>query len=101
LIQDSLKAIREFISGKTSDKQGINRDPGNTVMRTMQIAQGYIGGKSVAPGEQEEKLLKNAETMITMTVQRINNFYNTKWKGYKEQVEGTKVNLFKDYKPIE
>ncbi len=101
LMQDSLKAIREFISGKTSDRQGISRDPGNTVMRTMQIAQGYIGGKSVAPGEQEEKLVKNAETMITMTVQRINNFYNTKWKGYKEQTENTKVNLFKEYKPIE
>jgi hypothetical protein len=36
-----------------------------------------------------------------MTVQRINNFYSTKWKAYKEQAEGTKVNLFKDYKPIE
>jgi hypothetical protein len=101
VMQDSLKAIRDFISGKTSEKQGINRDPGNTVMRTMQIAQGYIGGKSVAPGEQEEKLVKNAEIMIGLTVQRINNFYSTKWKAYKEQAEGTKVNLFKDYKPIE
>jgi photosystem II stability/assembly factor-like uncharacterized protein len=100
-MQDSLKAIRDFISGKTSEKQGINRDPGNTVMRTMQIAQGYIGGKSVAPGEQEEKLVMNAEKMVNMTVQRINNFYTTKWKTYKEQADNTKVNLFKEYKPIE
>jgi hypothetical protein len=100
-MQDSLKAIREFISGKVSDKQGINRDAGATVMRTLQIASQYIGSKNVAPGAQEEKLVVNAETAINQALQKINNFFNGKWAAYRQQVEGTKLNLFKDYKPIE
>ena len=100
-MQDSIKAIREFISGKPSDKQGINRDPGMTVTRTMQIAMQYIGSKNVAPGAQEEKMVQNAEMMIGLALQRINNFFSTKWAAYRKQVEGTKLNLFKEYKPIE
>ena len=100
-MQDSIKSIREFISGKPSDKQGINRDPGMTVTRTIQNAMQYIGSKNVAPGMQEEKLVLNAETMIGLTVKRINNFLTGKWAAYRQQVEGTKLNLFKDYKPIE
>jgi hypothetical protein len=99
-VQDSIKTIREFISGKTSDRQGLSRPPGVTVMNTIQTAQQYISGKSVAPGAQEDALVKNAETMINETVKRVNDFYNTKWKDYRKQVEATRVNLFKDYEPI-
>ena len=101
VMQDSLKTIREFISGKPSDKQGINRDPGTTVMRAYQVASQYIGSKNVAPGVQEEKMVENAEMMIGLALQRINSFFNSKWGEYRKQVEGTKLNLFKEYKPIE
>lgn len=100
-MQDSIKAIRETISGKVSDKQGINRDAGPTVMRSMQVAMQYIGSKNVAPGAQEEQLIVNAENKIDETIKRINNFYTTKWSAYRQLAEGTKLNLFKDYKPIE
>lgn len=100
-IQDSIKAIREFISGKVADKQGINRDQGNTVIRAIQLAAQYIGSKNVSPGAQEEKLVLNAETAIGKALQKINDFFSVKWAAYRQQVEGTKLNLFKDYKPIE
>ena len=100
-MQDSIKAIREFINGKPSDKQGLNRDPGATVMRAYQTAAQYIGSKNVAPGSQEEALMVNAEIMIGQALQRINNFFSNKWSAYRQQVEGTKLNLFKEYKPIE
>ena len=100
-IQDSIKTIREYISGKTSDKQGISRPPQITVTTIMQQAMQYIGGKQTVPGAQEEKLVQGAEEMIDQAVQRINSFFDGKWKTYRQQVEGTKVNLFKDYKPIE
>jgi hypothetical protein len=99
--RDSIKAIREYISGKSSDRQGISRPPQLTVMSTIQTAQQYIFGKSVAPGSQEEALVKNAEQMITQAVQRTNKFFSTGWADYRKQVEGTKIGLFKDYKPIE
>jgi hypothetical protein len=99
--RDSIKIIREFISGKTSDKQGITRFQGITVMATMQTAQQYITGKSLAPAAQEEALVKNAEDMITQAVQKVNSFYNTRWKAYRQLVEATKIGLFKDYTPID
>ncbi len=100
-MQDSVKAIRETITGKVSDKQGINRDAGPTVMRSMQVAMQYIGSKNVAPGAQEEQLIINAENKINETIKRINNFYTNNWAAYRQLAEGTKLNLFKEYKPIE
>jgi hypothetical protein len=100
-IQDSIKNIREFISGRTSDRQGLSRPPQVTVLGTMQTAQQYISAKSVAPGPQEEQLVKNAEDMINAALQRINSFYATRWSGYRKHVESTKINLFKDYQPIQ
>ena len=101
-MQDEIKTIRERINGRTSDKQGITRNPFEiTVMNRLQQAQQYIGSKMVAPGNQEEILLALAEESVKNSVQQINTFFSDKWKVYRQQVEATKVNLFKDYKPIE
>jgi hypothetical protein len=99
--KDSIKAIREYISGKTSDRQGLSRPPTINVLNTMQEAQNYIMSKSVAPGAQEEQLVKNAEAMIAAAVKRINSFYVSQWNNYRSQVEHTKIDLFTDYKPID
>jgi hypothetical protein len=98
---DEIKAIREMISGKTSDKQGIARSPFEvTVMSQLQSAQQSIGSKMVIPGAQEETMVVNAEKAVADAVQKINTFFDSKWKDYRQQVEGTKVNLFKDYKAL-
>jgi photosystem II stability/assembly factor-like uncharacterized protein len=101
-LQDEIKVIREIINGKTSDKQGITRSPFEvTTMNQLQSAQQTIGSKMVAPGAQEETMVVNAEKAVADALQKINAFFDGKWKDYRQQVEGTKVNLFKDYKPIE
>ena len=101
-IQDTIKSIRELINGKTSDKQGISRSPfEETVMTSLQTAQQSIGSKMVAPGPQVTILVENAEKAVKDIVEKINNFYSSKWAAYRQQVEATKVNLFKDYKAIE
>lgn len=100
-IQSEIKKIREFISGETSTKQGLSRNPfQSTVMTQMQIAQRTIGSKMVSPGKQEEILVENAEKAIDEACKKINNFFENDWKGYRSLVESTKVNLFKDYKPL-
>ena len=100
-MQDSIKNIREYISGRTSDRQGLSRPPQVTVLGTQQLAQQYISNKSIAPGAQEEQLVKNAEAMIAAAVKRINHFFSGPWNRYRQFVESSKVNLFKEYKPIE
>jgi hypothetical protein len=100
-VRDSIKKIRESINGRTSDRQGITRFDDVTVMSTIRTAQQYIFSKSIAPGTQEEALVKNAEQLINGAVQRVNQFFATTWAGYRQQVEATKIGLFKEYKPIE
>jgi hypothetical protein len=101
-MQDEIKTIREFISGKTSEKQGLTRSPFEvTVMTQLQGAQQSIGSKMVAPTAQVETMVTNAEKVVKEAVDKINAFYSGKWKDYRQQVEATKVNLFKEYKPIE
>ena len=101
VMSDSLKAIREFITGKTNEKQGISHPAGLTVLNAIEEAQLYILGKSLAPGSQEETLVHNAEVLIGQALQRVNVFYNNAWKVYRQQTENTKIPLFKDYKPIQ
>ena len=101
-MQDEIKSIRESINGKTSDRQGLARSPFDvTVMSQLREAQQSIGSKMVAPGKQEETLASNAESAVVEAVQKINAFIDGKWKDYRSLAEGTKVNLFKDYKPIQ
>ena len=100
-MQDDIKSIREFIDGKTSDRQGLSRNPFDvTVMSQYREGEGSIGSRMAAPGAQEETMVSNAEKAIAEAVTKINAFFDGKWKDYRSQVEATKVTLFKDYKPI-
>ncbi|MBK7375889.1 MAG: hypothetical protein IPJ02_10110 [Chitinophagaceae bacterium] len=99
-MQDEIKSIREFISGKTSTAQGITRSPEQTVMTSLQTAQQSIGSKAVAPGPQVEILIGNAEKAVKDALEKINNFYSDSWKKYRSLVESTPIKLFKDYSPL-
>jgi photosystem II stability/assembly factor-like uncharacterized protein len=100
-MQDEIKSVREFIEGKTYELQGLTRSPFDvTVMSQLREAQQSIGSKMAAPGQQEETLVANAEKAVADALVRIDTFIDGKWAAYRSQVEGTKLNLFKDYKPI-
>ncbi len=101
-MQDEIKKIREMINGKTNEKQGISRSPFEvTTMTQLQQAQQSIGSKMVAPGPQVEVMMVNAEKAVAETIEKINAFFSGNWSDYRKQTEGTKLNLFKEYKPIE
>ena len=100
-LQDSIRSIREFISGKVSDRQGLSRPQQVTVLNTIQTAQQYIMAKSVAPGRQEEALVQNAEIMVNTAVGRVNRFYETAWAAYRKGVEASRLQLFRDYPTIQ
>lgn len=99
-MQKEITAIREIISGKRDERQGITRNPAVTIMNQLQMARQYIMAKSAAPGEQEEKLVQNAEGSINTVVQKTNEFFENKWKKFKALAESTKIELFKEYKPL-
>ena len=100
-MQDSIKAIREQLSGKPQEKQGTGTVPQTTVNSVMGEARSYVLGKQVVPGAQEERLMVDAEIMVAAILQRANTFFDDKWKQYRTLAESSPVKMFKDYKPIE
>jgi photosystem II stability/assembly factor-like uncharacterized protein len=99
-MQDSIKAIREFISGKTQDRQGTGQVPQITIMSQLQQANSGISSKPIIPGEKEQLMVTWAESAIGQAIERINNFFEGKWKDYRKQAESTPIKLFKDYSPL-
>ncbi len=100
-MQDSIKSIREQLSGKLQEKQGYGNIPQVTVNSILQEARGTAMGKSSIPGAQEERMIMDAEKMVDLLVKRTNAFFEGAWKGYRSLAEASPVKLFKDYKTIE
>ena len=100
VIQDSIKAVREFINGKPETRQGTGSVPQITVINQLGAANSAITSKPLAPGQQEEMLVKRAEGLIAQAIQKINQFFQVNWTAYRKQVEETPVKLFKDYNPL-
>ena len=45
-------------------------------------------------------LVERSEGLIKEAIQKINSFFDTKWKAYRKQAEETPIKLFKDYHPF-
>lgn len=99
-VQDEIKLVREFISGKPQTRQGYGSVPQITVINQLQQATSAIVAKAVIPGKQEEMLVERSEALIKEAIQRINAFFDGKWKTYRKQVEETSLKIFKDYTPL-
>jgi len=99
-VTDSIKSIREFISGKTKTRQGYGDVRTITVINQFFEANATITAKMIEPGMQEEQQVKEAEELISQAIEKINRFFATDWLAFRKQVEQTPVKIFKEYKPI-
>lgn len=96
-MRDEIKKIRETIFGRNaSERQGITRYADITSTTILQAARQEISGKLAAPTAQTERMVADAETAITESVNKINGFINGKWAAYRKLAEGTPLKLFKD-----
>lgn len=100
-LQDGVKVMRESISGKKLDRQGYGRPQEITVLNYLQTANGIIGAKPIVPGAQEEAVVAIAEEKVSAAIVKLNGFFDTTWKNYKQLAENTKLELFKEYSPIQ
>ncbi len=93
--------MRNYIFGKSQEKQGYGTPYQVTVNGRMQEAYFGVAGKNKFPDAQEIRLTEEAEFLVNDAVRRANNFFSTKWKEYQTAVETSQIKLFKDVKPIE
>ncbi|WP_216593782.1 hypothetical protein [Flavihumibacter sp. ZG627] len=100
-IQDDIKKLREFVNGKSIERQGYGRpQQPPTPMSVYQQANRYISAKALKPGADEERMVTEAEQEIGNAVEKINLFFNNDWKNYRKLAEDNPVKLFKDYSEI-
>jgi photosystem II stability/assembly factor-like uncharacterized protein len=99
-IQDSIKALNEFIYGESSEKQGISDRSQLNVSSKLSQARSYIMSRLTGPTTTEERLLKECDIMVKVALEKVNTFYASQWPGYRDKVENTELIIFKDYKPL-
>ena len=93
--QDSIKAIREFISGKRSTAQGYGQVPRVTVMSQFQQALQGIGARPLEPGIPEKTLVEQAGRQMSVAVSRIDAWLGSSWRVYQELVKAYQPDLFR------
>jgi photosystem II stability/assembly factor-like uncharacterized protein len=96
-MREEIKKIRESIFGRNaSDRQGITRFADITTQSILGNARQEISGKIAAPTAQTERMVVDAETAVTESVNKINEFVSGKWAAYRKLAESTPLKLFKD-----
>jgi hypothetical protein len=102
-VQDSINAVQDLIFGKQDpDAQGItSRSYDQYVTGKVFMAMRQISSRPGKPTATEENMVDQAKMKIKESVDAINDFYENVWPGFRETVENTEVNLFKDYTPLE
>jgi hypothetical protein len=95
-VQDSIKLIREYMFGKRQEKQGYGTGYQLTVQNKLNEVRQLVMGKSVLPGEQEERAVQIAQSLSSDAINRINALKNNQWKKYKELVSQYPMKILKD-----
>ena len=97
-VTDSLKSLTSILIPDES-KQGIFR---SDKVVTNKIRSVRMIMYSYQPLNATQKLaLKQAEELITETVDKVNKFYETSWKKYRKAVGEVDISPFKEYKALE
>jgi hypothetical protein len=94
-VQDSIKTIREFISGKRSTAQGYGQVPRTTVMSQFQQALQAIGARPLPPAETEQALVEEAGRQLSLAVGRIEAWLGRSWPAYQELVKAHQPDPFR------
>lgn len=100
-MRDSIKNIRNYIFGKKQEKQGYGTPYQVTVNGRLQEANESVKEKNKIPDAQEMRLTEEAEFLVNDVVKRTNDFFNIKWKEYRNAVENSQIKLFKEIKMVE
>jgi photosystem II stability/assembly factor-like uncharacterized protein len=101
LVADGIKDIRETLNGKPQTKQGYGNIPQETVNGLLGEARSLVMGKTAMPGEQENRLMTDAEEAVNGVIKKANTLFDGIWKQYRSLAEAAPVKYFKDYKAIE
>jgi photosystem II stability/assembly factor-like uncharacterized protein len=102
--KDASKEITQLIDlflGKEDKRQGIVRNPEQTVMTRISTARRYVYSRPNGITTTEEVLMQHASTATKDAVEQVNDFYKNNWEALQKEVEAIELSAFKAVKYFE
>ncbi|NAY90568.1 hypothetical protein GTQ34_01440 [Muricauda sp. JGD-17] len=100
-IKASKSVVKEIDSivalyiGKEDKRQGITRNPETSVIRRLNTANFYVNSRKSGITKTEERLVEFAKEELKTALNKTNDFFNEKWKPYRESIESLDISPFK------
>ena len=100
----SIKEITQLVDlflGKEDKRQGIVRNPEQTVMTRISTARRYVYSRPDGITGTEEVLMQHASTVTNDALKKVNDFYKNNWESLQKEIESIELSAFKDVKYFE
>ena len=94
----SMKEITQLVDlflGKEDKRQGIVRNPAQTVMTRISTARRYVFSRPEGITGTEEILMQHASTATNDAVKQVNDFYKNNWEALQQEIESIELSAFK------
>ena len=94
----SMKEITQLVDlflGKEDKRQGIVRNPAQTVMTRISTARRYVYSRPEGITGTEEVLMQHASTATNDAVKKVNDFYKNNWEALQQEIESIELTAFK------
>ena len=94
----SMKEITQLVDlflGKEDKRQGIVRNPAQTVMTRIGTARRYVYSRPEGITETEQVLMQHASTATNDAVKQVNDFYKNNWEALQQEIESIELSAFK------
>jgi hypothetical protein len=106
--KDLLESIKEHIEkmdlilngfiGKEDKRQGIVRNPENSVMKRIYSANRYVRSRPSGITATETKLLEHVQNDLKVALEQTNTFYDVHWDKLKAKIEAVELSEFEAIK---
>ncbi len=100
-IDEHSKKIEDILSsfiGKEDKRQGIVRNPENSVAKRISSANRYVRSRPTGITATEEKLLEHLRKDLKTSLDQTNSYYEEQWGVIKAQIEAIEFSEFKETK---
>ena len=99
-MKDSLNVLMDLVFGKEDKRQGITMSEKPVVMDYIWTASSYIGRALDPVNETDRRVIGHASNKARAALSRVDSFFTSSWKSYREWMEKNPLTPFKEYKPI-
>jgi len=102
--KEASKEITQLIDlflGKEDKRQGIVRNPAQTVMTRIGTARRYVTSRPDGVTSTEEVLMQHATKTTNDAIEQVNTFYQNNWEALQKEIEAIELSAFKAVKYFE